>query len=91
MKHSGFSVVRSPFHPLHRKGAMARPGWPIFLGQSAGSLLLLLVMTAGALAILATISVLTSTKDLVGSTNVKATQIVEIQPSGDERQLPPQP
>lgn len=92
MRSLNVSVIDSKFHRINRRRRKTQPSaWPLFFGQSAGSLVLVLVIVASAVAILATISVLTNTKDLVGATNVNATQAVQPQPSADVSQLPPHP
>jgi len=91
MRNSSFSVTDSRFQALLFDRQKARRSARLFfLGQCAGSLLLLFVLTAGALAIVATISVLASTRDLIGNANSDAQQSVELRNSGNERLLSPQ-
>jgi hypothetical protein len=90
MRNSSFSVTDSRFQalPFNRQKAR-RSARLFFLGQCAGSLLLLFVLTAGALAIMATISVLASTRELIGNANSDSQQSVELRNSGNLRQSSP--
>jgi len=76
-------TLRFGRQPAQRTGELS------FIAQCAGSLVLLLVLTASALAILATISILVNVRDLMSNANSDTRQSVEIQNSSDMR--PPHP
>jgi hypothetical protein len=91
VRSASFSVTGSPLQALlFDRQTAQRSARLFFLGQCAASLLLLLVLTAGALAVVASVSTLVSTKNLIGYANLDTRQSVDIQNSSDEKQRPPQ-
>ena len=89
MRNARYSVTGSPLQPslFHRKTTL--PSARLFLlGRCAGSLLFLIVLTAGALGVVSTILVFESTRDLIGNTNLDSWQSVHLQSSGNESQDP---
>jgi hypothetical protein len=87
-----FFFTDSPHQPLRfdRQTAQRFAGLSL-IAQCSGSLVLLLVLTTSALAIVATISILVSVKDLISNANSDWMRSVEIQNSRDEKPRHPQP
>jgi hypothetical protein len=91
MRSASFSVTDPPLQAmLFDRPTGQRSARLFFLGQCAGSLVLVLVLTAGVLAVGALVSVLVSTNNLLTNPNLDARQSVAIQNSGDQRQRTPQ-
>jgi hypothetical protein len=91
MRSASFSLTGSPLQAKFFDRKKARRSAGLFvLGQFAGSLVLVLVLTAGVLAVGALVSVLVSTNNLLTNPNLDARQSVAIQNSGDQRQRTPQ-
>jgi len=91
MRSASFSLTGSPLHAKFFDRKKARRSARLFvLGQFAGSLVLVLVLTAGVLAVGALVSVLVSTNSLIANPNMDARQSAESQNSGDKRQPAPQ-
>ena len=92
VRNASFFLTDSPNRPLRFDRQTARRSTRLFVfGQCAGSLVLLLVLTASALALVATISLMASTKDLIGNANSDARQSAEVPDSSDQVPRPPQP
>ena len=90
MRNARYSVIVSPLQPLLCNRRTAQPSARLFfLGRCVGSLLLLIVLTAGALGVVSTILVFESTKDLMGNT-MDPWQSMHLQSSGNEGQGPRQ-
>jgi hypothetical protein len=91
MRSVSFSVTESPLRTFrYGRHHAQHPARLFMLGQCAGSLLLLLVITAGALAIVATIAVFASTKELIGDSATESRQNVHTQKSVDVQLSLPQ-
>lgn len=91
MRSAGFSLSGSALQAKFFDRKKARRSAGLFvLGQLAGSLVLVLVLTAGVLAIGALVSILVSANKLIANPNMDARQSADIQNSGGEKQRPPQ-
>lgn len=92
MRNAGFTVIDSPLRPYHLGRQLGRQPASLFLlGQCAGTLLLLLVVTASAIAVVAAVSVIVSTRDLVDDAATNASKSGQVQAPVDVKLSLPQP